>query len=82
MQIQKRLVMAVLSGTIAAACGGPPEAQAPDERVSEDEQKLKDMEKEGGGEGTELDARDVEADEKSAEDEPSEAAPAEAPDGY
>lgn len=82
MKIQNRFVIVVLLGTLAAACGGPSEAKAPDERVSEDEQKLKDMEKEGGGEGTELDARDVEGDEKSAEEEQSEEAPAEAPDGY
>jgi hypothetical protein len=82
MNVQKRLVALVLFGAFAAACGGPAEPKSPDEKLAEDESKLQDMEKEGGGQGTELDARDVEADEKAAEEEQSEEAPAEAPDGY
>ena len=82
MKIQKRLVALALFGVLAAACGGPSEPKSPDEKLAEDESKLQDMEKEGGGEGTELDARDVEADEKAADEEQSEEAPAEAPDGY
>lgn len=83
MKVQKRLVVLVLFGALAAACGGPAEPKSPDEKLAEDESKLQDMEKEGGGEGTELDARDVEEDEKAAEEEtaPAEEAPAEAPDG-
>lgn len=82
MQTQKRLVALALFGVLAAACGGPSEPKSPDEKLADDENKLQDMEKEGGGEGTELDARDVESDEKAAEEAEAEEAPAEAPDGY
>lgn len=83
MKIQNRLVAVALLGMFAAACGGPSEPKSPDERIAEDESKLEDMEKEGGGQGTELEARDVEADEQAAEEEKSEEAPAEdAPGGY
>jgi len=84
MKILKQLVTLASLSAFAVACGGPSEPKSPDEKLAEDESKLQDMEKEGGGEGTELDARDVEADEKAAEEEaaPAEEAPAEAPDGY
>lgn len=81
MKIGNRLVALASFGLLA--CGGPAEPKSPDERIAEDEQKLEDIEKEGGGQGTELEARDVEADEKAAEEELSEEAPAgEASDGY
>jgi hypothetical protein len=76
MKIQNRLVALVALGMFAAACGGPAEPKSPDERIAEDEKKLEDMEAEGGGQGTELEARDVEADAAAAEAEKSEEAPA------
>lgn len=82
MKIQSRLIALLALGMFATACGAPSEPKSPDERIAEDEKKLEDMEQEGGGEGTELDARDVEADEQAAEEEKSEEAPAdEAPSG-
>jgi len=81
MKTQNRLVAFALFALLAAACGGPSEPKSPDEKLAADESKVEDMEKEGGGEGTELDARDVEADEKAAEEEKQEEAPAETPDG-
>ena len=83
MKIQNRLVALVLFGMLAIACGAPSEPKSPDERIAADEEKLEDMEKEGGGQGTELEAREVEADQEAAEEEKSEEAPAEeTPDGY
>ncbi len=79
MKIQNRLVALALFGVFAAACGAPSEPKSPDERIAEDEQKLEDMEKEGGGQGTELEARDVEADQEAAEEEAAEEAAEEAP---
>lgn len=82
MKIQSRLAALVLLGTFAAACGGPAEPKSPDEKIAEEENKLEDMEKEGGGQGTELEAKEAEDDIKAAEEEKSEEAPAgEAPGG-
>jgi len=79
MRFQRLLVVVGFSAVFAAACGGPSEPKSPDERAAEDAAELEDMEKEGGGQGTELDAKDAEDDMKAAEDEKAEEAPAEAP---
>ena len=79
MRFQRLLVVVGFSAVFAAACGGPSEPKAPDERIAEDESALEDMEKEGGGQGTELDAKAAEEDMKAAEDEKAEEAPRDPP---
>jgi hypothetical protein len=79
MRFQRLLVVVGLSAVCAAACGGPPEPKSPDEQIAEEETKLEDMEKEGGGQGTELEAKDAEDEMKAAEEEKAEEAPADAP---
>jgi len=80
MRFQRLLVVAGLSAVFAAACGGPPEPESPDARIAEDEEALEDMEKEGGGQGTELDAKATEEDMKAAEEEKLEEAPPNLPE--
>ena len=79
MSFHRLCVVVGLSAVFAVACGGPPEPKSADERIAEDEAKLEDMEKEGGGSGTELDAKAAEEDMKAAEEEKAEEAPADAP---
>ena len=80
MRFQRLLVVAGFSAVSAGACGGPPEPESPDARIAEDESALEDMEKEGGGQGTELDAKATEEDMKAAEEEKLEEAPPNLPE--
>jgi hypothetical protein len=62
----------LMLATLIFGCGGPSEAKSPDEQIEEDKAKLEDIEKEGGGEGTELDQKQVEDDLDAAEEEKAE----------
>lgn len=58
-------------GLVFAACA-PAEPKTPDERIAEDEAELEDMERHGGGEGTELAADEVKKDLEEAKKEKAE----------
>ncbi len=60
--IRTASVFALLALSLVACGGSSQEPATPEERVEADEAKLEDMEKEGMGSGSELDAEKVEED--------------------